>query len=540
MSEIENQQNIAASIQGQEQVEAIDPEVLKVQGTLLGLEAWNSIEFDSDAAFVSTDQMRYWRLFDANKMAFTGNQQLRNVSHPESKFPAIVIRASEYRKSMNEITSLLSSSEPYLREGGKIFVIEDDLHDYQTDGDRRESILRRERILKSTRYDNPHVVLRNEFDITAWIGSKRAPQESLQVSQSNVQPNLIPDLEFEKVYEMAIPPEVKNSQLMAQRPKGLILYIDQRDPDTATVINPQTWQPLLKKGKPERITVSKIVGRRVAAVIYHTPPRTPTPEGAFEQELANAASLLNRTEDENEGIITSHHLGALFVVEDKGEDKIKRWREQSMNNIGLVMSIGDRQEAERLKVLETDKYLITSGRKEKKHSPVNLFESRGGRYFRSQIDRGTANLKRQGYEVDTTKLIEEARRSSVPPDTIGRIKDAGNVVITNRATGSRIEQTRRGTFKSRASTDDYSEPTLEDIRKATEAPKKYVPQPGDVRILDRTCGDCGEHLKERYFSKPGEYALLLIREVVCDSKAHRRGEKVVSNDFIRSLGKYNR
>lgn len=305
---------------------------------------------------------------------------------------------------------------------------------------------------------------------------------------------------------IVIPGEIRSSQLMNQRPDGSVLYVDYRNPDIATVINPKTWRPEMTQKKPsnrkepKQLVLSKISGRRIAAIIYHTPPRTP--DNAFEEDLANAGTILRQSHemltDEKRNPYPHHHLGALFIVEDKadGGDMIKDWRKKSINNIGLTMSIDEFTNNDEgvvevakkpLPIVETGNFFITQARVPKKHLDVDLNRSRAGNYIKSMIEQTEAAQDRLGVAADSSRLKQEIRNSSVPPATIGRVIDSGNITLSNRSTGSITEVTKSGDiFKSRAGTDDYAEPGQEELRK----PKKENPF---VELLKDPCSECGGH-----------------------------------------------
>ncbi len=245
------------------------------------------------------------------------------------------------------------------------------------------------------------------------------------------------DLELKPQYPVIVPAGLRDSELMKQRPDGPIIFVDSRDPNTATVINQDTWGPKLKRdGRAETIAISSIALRRFAAIILHTSPRTP--EDSHDKTIEILSGLLKKPND----AIANQHLGVIAVVEDQGSDTRTGWREDGLRKHGIIIDRRGGKQA----VFQSGDYTISMGRVAKK-----------------------------------TILPEHLK----------------------------------------------ADPQSKDVKEKRE--------PGDVIELPTTCGDCGQHLKEKYYEKSGRHAVLLIRQVECDNKAHRRGPNVISNIFIRTL-----
>lgn len=309
-----------------------------------------------------------------------------------------------------------------------------------------------------------------------------------------------PNLELEGQYPVIIPSEVRKSKLFQQRPHGEkgdpksdVVYIDARNPNTAIVIDANTWGPKLNRGKPVYLDVSGIVGRTFAAIIYHTPPRTP--EKSFTEEIGNVAGLLRRTSEKENKIITGQHVGVLFIVEDKGKDTIKQWREQFLRNIGIVVP----QEKEHPAILETEtsEFIISQGRLAMQHGPVNLYESRAGSFVSGTIGALEKEFSSQGIDVDSSQIKAQSKASSVPPETLSRVKGVEGRIFRDRTTGDITEVIKGAIFHSESNTgreERESQKIISKQKSRERLPSYPLRKPFMIEAEGQVCGDCAEHL----------------------------------------------
>lgn len=317
-----------------------------------------------------------------------------------------------------------------------------------------------------------------------------------------------------------IPKFVRESELLEQRPEdGKVLFIDSRDPETGIILKNN-----LGVGKnPEYVDISKIKGRNIAAIIYHTAPRTP--ENSYDEEVANAATLLGRrvNRDKN-GKIIQQQLGALFIVEDLGQDKYKNWREMFIQNIGLVKPSGY---GPSVRILDGEGFIVSQGRVKMERDPIDLEKSRAAGYIEDQKNKNVTQLNGYGQHVDTSELKQEIRRSWNPPRTIAGVVDfSRGITITDQLTQERQVRDKRGfVFEHKsASAEDY---THQEPEKPSREIFKLVKR---ETLPDVMCSDCGANLVQEDYI--GNYAdkesveqglYKLSTDYVCENEHNERG-----------------
>jgi hypothetical protein len=250
---------------------------------------------------------------------------------------------------------------------------------------------------------------------------------------------------------MVIPEEIKNLELTGQIPTGEVAYFDITNPNLR-LVDRKTWSPVLHDGK-EKVVDPNHLPKTFAAIILHTPPRTP--ENSYEEEIHKLSNLLRRSskKDDNKGTI-QQNLGVLFIVEDKGEDTRIGWRQDALAIKGVKGLVVDTSHEG--SVIVTDSHIISFARLQKQHHTEN-----GVITFRGMDD--------EGHPIH---------------------------VVTYPSGSSRIL-------------------TEEELQKLTPQ-IEHQPEDKVVRE-DLTCDACGNHPQDVYISRQGDIRNLLFRETICNN-----------------------
>jgi len=329
---------------------------------------------------------------------------------------------------------------------------------------------------------------------------------------------------------MVIPKEIKDLELFGQLPKGDIAYIDVSEPDTIRFVDQETWHPITKGGIEKR-TNFEHAPKRFAAIIVHTPPRTP--ENSYTENIHQVSSLLRRHVSKDEaGATTGQDLGTLFIVEDKGEDVRVGWRQRQLAQEGLVIDPKHNKS-----IITTDQHIITFARRRKQHPAVNLYQGRSGYMIGPFTEETRVRAESLGLSADTTKSEHDARATRNPRRVINALRDGEAELTGMDEDGHPII----------VSTDKSGVTTVlneEGLRKLTEKQAQNLKLPkvehkaGDkVTREDLTCDTCGNHPQDIYRRKPGKTNWLLIKETICNTGKHRDGRerRFGNSQFIKAL-----
>ncbi|MBI4091967.1 MAG: hypothetical protein HY427_02070 [Candidatus Levybacteria bacterium] len=320
-------------------------------------------------------------------------------------------------------------------------------------------------------------------------------------------------------FPMVIPGEIRGLELAGQLPEGEIAYYDSNEPDTLRLVDRETFKPVIKKGVEVRLNLENFdkVPRRFSAVILNVPPRTH--ENAFDETIRRFSALIKRTSTREEGIITEQHLGAIFIVEGKGEDQRVGWRKKQLRKMGFVLV--DRREGS---VIVRDNYIISFARRPMQRGPIDLTQGERSRYMVGPfIQEIEDSAQRQGFTADASSLIREVRATGNPPRTIASLRDGSGVTFVGEdSDGKRIVVDRRGASEVVTPSIKALEEVAERAKPANGTGRPEMHKPGDKVPTEIKCGECGNHFQEEYYAEPGRKRLLLFRDIVCHG-AHSDG-----------------
>lgn len=334
-------------------------------------------------------------------------------------------------------------------------------------------------------------------------------------------------------FPMVIPEEIRGLELAGQLPEGEIAYYDAAEAGTLRLVDPQTFKPIIRQGVDKRISIGE-VNKRFAAVILHLPCRTP--ENSYEGIIKRFSELLKRTSEREGGIITQQNLGAIFIVEEKGEDQRVGWRKKQLKNAGLVV---DRTRAS--SVIVAEDYVISFARRPMQRSPVDLTKGERSRNMVGPfIQEIEDSALRQGFTADTSELRREVRATGNPPRTIASLRDGTSVTFVGEDLDGRpiVVDRSRGT-----ETVTPGREVLEEIADrarrtsgADNQEKKH--KPGDIVQTGIKCKNCQDgHFEEQYYSVAGRKRWLLRRLTVCHG-SHPDGYPIeLKDEYVGYLGK---
>ena len=334
------------------------------------------------------------------------------------------------------------------------------------------------------------------------------------------------DLALNLQIPMIIPKEIRDFRLAGQLPPGNIAYIDLREAEVIRFVDQRTWKPVTVWKNETRINLEEKKKKRFAAIILHTPPRTP--DDAYDEQIKEFADNLSIKSKEN-GVAIRQKLGTLFIVEDRGADERIGWREAQMTKHGLVV---DKEKGER-SVIVTSDYIISQGRRQKKRVPVNLKNGEHSRHMIKPFLKAIRdNAAAQGLDADTTELEKNIMASSNPPGTISDLEIGGNVAFqgTNTEGVSIYHETNRSGEEQSSSGDDFRLSLRPDV-------KKTSPKPGDVAVREDLTCSCGNHPTVKYYSEPGRKRMILYEDTICNN-AHPDGYPKIfdRHQYVQALG----
>ena len=329
---------------------------------------------------------------------------------------------------------------------------------------------------------------------------------------------------------MAIPKEIRDLRLSGQLPTGNIAYLDTKEPDTLRLLDQTTWKPVKKMGVEIRLDPNRIA-RRFPAVIVHVPSRSP--DNSFDEIISRLSKFLKRTSQREDRIVTLQNLGALFVVEDKGQDLKIGWRQTQLTRAGLVV---DRTQGG--SVVVNGDYIISFARRPKQRSPIDLTKGERSQYMVEPfIQEIEAAAERQGFTANTSRLRQAAKATRNPRQTIGDLRYGMDVDYeTANNDGKRILVHRS---ESTETVTPNREALQELTRRQVQEKKSSKPQlqhkAGDIVRLESRCGDCGGEFQKEYYEKPGKVRTLLFSRIICPN--HPGGPATIeSNIYEGYLG----
>jgi hypothetical protein len=324
---------------------------------------------------------------------------------------------------------------------------------------------------------------------------------------------------------MVIPREIMELRLAGQLPKGEIVYYDASEPDTLRLVDPQTFKPIIRHGVEKRISIGQ-AHKRLAAVILRVPCRTPG--NSYEEIIRRFSELLKRTSEREEEIITQQNLGAIFIVEEKGEDQRIGWRQEQLKNAGLV---ADRTRGG--SVIKTEDYIISFARRPAQRSPVDLTKGpKSGSMVGPLIREIENSAARQGFTADTSELKREVKSTGNPPRTIASLRDAASATFV----GENLDGKQIVVDRSRGV--ETVTPGREHLLEIAGRAREKTHKPGDIVETGIKCYDCPDgYFKEQYYSVAGRKRWLLRRLTVCYG-SHPDGRPIrLKDEYIGYLGK---
>jgi len=341
----------------------------------------------------------------------------------------------------------------------------------------------------------------------------------------------IESLDLRMQTPMVIPKEIKNLELSGQLPKGDIAYIDVSEPDTIRLVDQETWHPITKGGIEKRANFEH-AQKRFAAIILHTPSRTP--ENSYTENIHQVSNLLKiHVSKDGSGATTGQDLGTLFIVEDKGKDTGIGWRQKQLTQEGLVVNPGHNKS-----VITTDKYVITCARRRKKRLIVDL-----GKGVRSRnmvppfIDSIQRRAEQHGLTADSKALEREWHATKNVRRTLSNIRDGNNVTFE----GMDDDGHPIHSITEKGVTTVYNEEglrNLTDRQEHTRKPPKVEHKLGDRVVRnDLVCDACGNHPQDIYIQEPGRVRWLLFKETACYEPHRDNNPRYFGkNQYIKPLG----
>jgi len=329
--------------------------------------------------------------------------------------------------------------------------------------------------------------------------------------KTELPPQNVESLVLRLQFPMVIPKEIKELKLANQIPGGDIAYFDSQEPDQLRLVDQVTWKPSLKKGREIRESLSKAT-RRFAAIIVHVPARTP--DNSYLETIIKLSELLRRTSEKIDGIMIHQNMGALFIIEDKGEDARIGWRQKELSKADLVVD-----KTRDNSVMVKEDCIISWGRRQKQHSAIDLTKGTNSKFLLERLIHEIGNVAdRMGVEVDTSRLLQDAMASKNPVQTIANYRDQMNIdmKITD-PDGKEIFVRRLKTTQAVSS--DRGLPQ-EVMIKPEQNQKQFHPQetehkPGDIITLEEKCGQCGNNFQREYYRRQGRKRWLLFRKDYC-------------------------
>lgn len=333
---------------------------------------------------------------------------------------------------------------------------------------------------------------------------------------------------------MVIPEEIKNIELTGQIPTGEIAYFDIANPNLR-LVDRRTWQPVMHGGR-EKGTDPKHLPKTFAAIILHTPPRTP--ENSYEKEIYRLSNLLKRSSKKDENKVTvQQNLGVLFIVEDLASDMRIGWRQDALaikGAKGLVVN-----KAHEGSVMVTDSHIISFARRQKQFPTIDM--SRGRRSgnmvppFVDSIQRHAANT---GLTANTDELEDNWNATKNVPETLSAMRDGNGVVLEGMDDDGHPIIVHTDISGITTVLNEEGLRQLTERQKQTQKPPKVEHKAGDkVTREDLVCDACGYHPQDIYKRKPGKTNWLLIKETICNTGKHRDGRerRFGNSQFIKTL-----
>ena len=320
-------------------------------------------------------------------------------------------------------------------------------------------------------------------------------------------------------FPMVIPEEIRGLELAGQLPEGEIAYYDANEPDILRLVDRGTFRPVTKKEVEVRFNLPNFdkAPRKLAAVILNVPPRTP--ENAFDETIRRFCALLKRTSKREEGIITEQHLGAIFIVEGRGEDQRVGWRQEQLRRAELVVNRRSKGS-----VIVSGDRIISFARRPMQRSPIDLTKGpRSGNMVGPFIQEIEDSAQRQGFTADTSRLREKARRTLNPPVTFHDLRYGGETdYVGIDDDGREVRVKREGGVEFVTPSREALEEIAERTKPANGTGRPEMHKPGDIVPTEIKCGECGGHFQEEYYEKAGRERMLLYYNIVCHG-AHGDG-----------------
>jgi len=336
---------------------------------------------------------------------------------------------------------------------------------------------------------------------------------------------------------MVIPEEIKDIELTGQIPAGEIAYFDIANPNLR-LVDRKTWQPVMHGGR-EKGTDPKHLPKTFAAIILHTPPRTP--ENSYEEEIYRLSNLLKRSSKKDENKVTvQQNLGVLFIVEDLASDMRIGWRQDALaikGARGLVVN-----KTHEGSVIVTDSHIISFARRQKQFPTIDMSRGQRSRHmvppFVNNIQRHAENA---GLTANTDELENNWHATKNVPETLSAMRDGNGVEYEGMDDDGHPIIVHTDISGITTVTNEEGLRQLTERQQKNQEPPKKPPKrehkTGDkVTREDLICDACGNHPQDIYIRKPGNVRWLLIKETVCN-EAHRDGipRSFGKSQYIRPL-----
>jgi len=317
---------------------------------------------------------------------------------------------------------------------------------------------------------------------------------------------------------MVIPEEIKDIELTGQIPAGEIAYFDIANPNLR-LVDRKTWRPVMHGGR-EKGTDPKHLPKKFAAIILHTPPRTP--ENSYEEEIYRLSSLLKRSSKKDENKVTvQQNLGVLFIVEDLASDMRIGWRQDALaikGTKGLVVN-----KAHEGSFMVTDSHIISFARRQKQFPTIDMSKGqRSGNMvppFVNSIQRHAATA---GLTANTDELEDNWHATKNVPETLSAMRDGNGVVLEGMDDDGHPIIVHTDISGITTVTNEEGLRQLTERQKQTQELRKVEHKPGDIVETEIPCHECGGHFQEEYYPQADKVNMLLKRDLVCHG-AHLDG-----------------
>lgn len=337
---------------------------------------------------------------------------------------------------------------------------------------------------------------------------------------------------------MVIPKEIKNFELTGQIPAGEIAYFDIANPHLR-LVDRNTWRPIMHGGR-EKGTDPKHLPKTFAAIILHTPPRTP--ENSYEEEIYRLSNLLKRSSKKDKHKVTvQQNMGVLFIVEDLAEDIRIGWRQDTFavkGNKGLVVD-----KSHEGSVVITDSHIISFARRQSQHPTLDMSRyQQPGNMVPSFIDRIKRHAAKAGLTANTDELENNWHATRNVPETLSAIRDGNGVDFEGMDDDGRPIHVHTDISGVTTVLNEEGLRQLTERQNQTQKPPKVEHKPGDIVETQVPCYECGGHYREEYYPQADKVNMLLKRDLVChgahsDGRPNYYGDRGVEIRILERLPK---